>query len=167
MHIFSHRAARQESILNLVVQIAIESRVCFLLKSPHRRCANLRLLAPAIFIGDDFVIENINPIQVEDLICKYSQIENSPIWEQAYNIEGIAVDKIIQRFKTFRIPIILGAGILDGVNPCAFAIIIFLIIHLTTLKKTKKEVFIAGISFILAIYLSYFLLGMGLYESAA
>lgn len=60
------------------------------------------------------------------------------------------------------IPFILSAGFVDGLNPCAIATLLFLIAFIFTLKKLRREVFKYGIVYILAIYLVYFLIGLGL-----
>jgi len=53
---------------------------------------------------------------------------------------------------------ILG-GLVDGINPCAFAVIVFLISFLSV----KKEVLVPAVMFILGVFICYFLLGIGGY----
>lgn len=58
---------------------------------------------------------------------------------------------------------VLGAGLIDGLNPCAFGAIIFLISYLSMImKREKKEIFLTGMSFAFGVYVAYFLLGVGL-----
>ncbi len=58
---------------------------------------------------------------------------------------------------------ILGAGFIDGLNPCAFGAVIFLISYLSMIMKRKrKEIFLTGISFTVGVFIAYFLLGLGL-----
>jgi len=56
--------------------------------------------------------------------------------------------------------VVLG-GLADGINPCAFATIIFMVVYLTAVGRNKNEVLVAGVFFALAIFLTYFLLGVG------
>jgi cytochrome c biogenesis protein CcdA len=56
-------------------------------------------------------------------------------------------------------------GLLDGVNPCAFAVLLFFIAFLFTLKKTRHSISWMGITYIAAIYLTYFLIGLGLLKA--
>ncbi|MCK5552320.1 MAG: hypothetical protein KAJ09_04185 [Deltaproteobacteria bacterium] len=56
---------------------------------------------------------------------------------------------------------VLVTGFLDGINPCAFAVLLFFIVFLFTIKKTRQSVVWMGITYILAIYLTYFLIGLG------
>ncbi len=62
-------------------------------------------------------------------------------------------------------PLILVSGFLDGINPCAFAVLLFFIAFLFTIRKTKARIFATGIVYIIAIYIAYFLIGLGLFQA--
>ena len=62
-------------------------------------------------------------------------------------------------------PLILVSGFFDGINPCAFAVLLFFIAFLFTIKKTKARVFATGMVYISAIYIAYFLIGIGLFQA--
>ena len=66
--------------------------------------------------------------------------------------------------KTLTIPAVISAAVVDAINPCAFAVLIIL---LTTILAVgvKKRVLMAGLAFIASIYISYFLMGIGLYSA--
>jgi cytochrome c biogenesis protein CcdA len=70
--------------------------------------------------------------------------------------------KIIDRFKQFSVWGVLIAGLIDGLNPCAFATIIFLVSYLAFLGKASKEILTYGIIFTLGVFIAYILTGMGL-----
>ncbi|MDD5065603.1 MAG: DUF1573 domain-containing protein [bacterium] len=53
------------------------------------------------------------------------------------------------------------AGLTDGINPCAFATIIFLLSYLSYLKKKRSLIFFTGLFYILGVYLTYFSIGLG------
>jgi len=59
---------------------------------------------------------------------------------------------------------VLAAGLLDGVNPCAFSTLIFLLSFLTLRKGSKKTLLITGLSFTAAVGFTYFLVGLGLFH---
>ena len=62
------------------------------------------------------------------------------------------------------IPAVIGAAIVDAVNPCAFAVLILLMT--TILAKTdKRKALFSGIAFTTSIFISYFLMGLGLYSA--
>lgn len=56
----------------------------------------------------------------------------------------------------------LGAGIVDGVNPCAFATVIFLISYLLYLKRGRRYVLAAGLCFCAGVFAAYLLFGVGI-----
>ena len=64
------------------------------------------------------------------------------------------------------LPLVLGAASVDAVNPCAFAVLIILMTTILASNKRKRALF-AGLSFALAIYISYLLMGLGVYKALA
>jgi cytochrome c-type biogenesis protein len=64
--------------------------------------------------------------------------------------------------KEFLLPVVLISGFLDGINPCAFAVLLFFISFLFTLKRTKKDIWKTGAVYIFAIFLAYLSIGFGL-----
>ena len=63
--------------------------------------------------------------------------------------------------KKVTIPLILAAGLTDGINPCAFSVLIFLVTYLLSIGS-RRRIIIIGLSYILAVYVSYFAAGLGL-----
>ncbi|MBW2992863.1 cytochrome c biogenesis protein [Candidatus Woesearchaeota archaeon] len=59
---------------------------------------------------------------------------------------------------------VLSAAAVDAINPCAFAVLIILMTTILT-SKSKKRALLAGLAFSLSIYISYFLMGIGLYSA--
>lgn len=66
--------------------------------------------------------------------------------------------------KQVTIPAVISAAAVDAINPCAFAVLIIL---LTTVLATKNRTraLLAGLAFTLSIFISYFLMGIGLYSA--
>jgi thiol-disulfide isomerase/thioredoxin len=69
---------------------------------------------------------------------------------------------IERKFSTLSIPAIGAAGLIDGINPCAFATIVFLISVLGKLGKKRHEVLVVGATFSVAVFVTYLLVGIGL-----
>jgi len=61
------------------------------------------------------------------------------------------------------IPLLLGAAIVDAVNPCAFAVLLILMTTILVSGERKRALF-SGIAFSFSIFISYFLMGLGLYS---
>ncbi len=60
------------------------------------------------------------------------------------------------------LPLVLAAGFLDGLNPCAFAVLLFFISFLFVIRRTRLNVLKMGIVYVLAIFFVYFFIGIGL-----
>lgn len=65
------------------------------------------------------------------------------------------------RITTGVVPVFF-AGLVDGINPCAFATLVFFISFLSMQGRTKREILVTGILFTLSVFCAYFLLGLGL-----
>jgi len=70
---------------------------------------------------------------------------------------------LTQHLKTFKPLAIVSAGLIDGINPCAFTVIVFFISFLALQGYRKIELVVIGLSFIFAVFLTYLLLGLGLF----
>jgi hypothetical protein len=71
------------------------------------------------------------------------------------------VDPIAGRFSTFSLGIIIGAGLLDGINPCAFATLILFVSLLSCYRTSKADILLTSLVFSFAVFITYLLLGLG------
>lgn len=60
------------------------------------------------------------------------------------------------------IPIIISTALVDSINPCAIGVLILLMSTLLALSRDKKKMLITGLIYILVVYITYFLAGIGL-----
>lgn len=60
---------------------------------------------------------------------------------------------------------IMAAGFVDGINPCAFTVIVFFMSFLFFQGYKRKSIAAVGISFIVAVFITYLLLGMGFFAT--
>lgn len=78
-------------------------------------------------------------------------------------------------FGGLTVPTVLGAGVLDGLNPCAFALLVlFATYTLTMVNKVtsdgsstahaRRQLLGAGSLYVGAVWLTYFLIGLGLFS---
>lgn len=65
----------------------------------------------------------------------------------------------------FMLPLIIATGLVDGINPCAFGVLLFFIALLFTLKRTRKDLFKVGGVYIFVIFLTYFFIGIGIMQA--
>ncbi len=61
--------------------------------------------------------------------------------------------------------LVIVAGLLDSFNPCAIAILLIFIALMFTLQKSRRVIFVLGITYIIAIYLTYLAIGVGLLQT--
>ena len=120
-----------------------------------------RMTTPAIFIGDAALIDELNEQHLENTVQRYIETGVASRIQEAEAELGAAESEIVDRFHGFGLLTVAGAGLLDGINPCAFATIVFFISYMTLVGRKKKEMLIAGGAFTLAVFTTYFLLGLG------
>jgi cytochrome c biogenesis protein CcdA len=60
------------------------------------------------------------------------------------------------------LPAVVVTGLLDSVNPCAFAVILLLLAFLFTLRKSRSRILKLGFVYIGMIFLVYFAIGLGI-----
>lgn len=78
--------------------------------------------------------------------------------------EGLVGIDLVKRFLSFSAFAIIAAGLIDGINPCAFTVIVFFISFLAFQGYKKKELLTIGLSFIGAVFLTYVLIGLGIFR---
>jgi len=57
------------------------------------------------------------------------------------------------------------AGLVDGINPCAFTTLLFFMSYLALRGGSRKRMAIAGLAFAAGVFLSYLLIGFGLFSA--
>lgn len=106
---------------------------------------------PILFVGDTFVngVENIKKMTFNEEIKTLAQTPMLPI--EAAPAGGI------------QIVYLMLLGLLDGINPCAIAMLL-IFISLLGFSKEKKVLLKVSITFMSAIFISYFLFGTILFR---
>ncbi len=124
-----------------------------------------RLITPVIFICDTFLIDNeITEKIIERLILENRNKRFIPPWDKGSEHEDLVNSGIVERFKKFGSLVVFFAGLVDGVNPCAFATIVFFLSFMTIIGRTRKEIMITGITFVSVLFLVYLSIGLFLYR---
>jgi cytochrome c biogenesis protein CcdA len=60
------------------------------------------------------------------------------------------------------LPAVVVTGLLDSVNPCAFAVILLLLAFLFTIRQSRKRILQLGLIYIGMVFLVYFAIGLGI-----
>lgn len=124
--------------------------------------------AVKLFVGKQYlsgikaIRSNLESVIVEEISNQSATITPRQIFlkKNGYNPE----QALIQRFSRFTPGVVALAGLIDGINPCAFITIVFFVSVLSLLKKTKKEILIVGGVFALSVFLTYIVLGLGAFK---
>lgn len=122
-----------------------------------------RLTTPSVFFsGDALVGEEITASALEDLIQKYGTLQPfAPPWQTAEAEKDLAEVRIVERFKALGVTTVITAGLIDGVNPCAFTTLVFFLSYLTLVGRGRREILLVGLAFSISVFVTYFLVGLG------
>jgi len=71
---------------------------------------------------------------------------------------------LLDVFKKLSILTVAGSGLVDGINPCAFAVIVFFISFLAVYGYKKREIIYVGTFYCLAVFCTYLLIGVGFFK---
>lgn len=114
-------------------------------------------LIPAIFIGEDYLID-LEDIEegLEPLILKASKLGQREV-----NLENDSF-----KSQTLTVGAIVLAGLLDGINPCSIAMMLFFVsmVMMGADSKGRNSILKIGLCFSLGVFLSYFGIGVGIFN---
>jgi cytochrome c biogenesis protein CcdA len=116
------------------------------------------------FMGTSQIKDNLEPA-IKEAISKGESVCPLPGDMTCHPVQTneTETNPIIPGLKDkVTLPVVIGAGLIDGINPCAFAVLIFMLTFLIEVSSTKKRMIKAGAIYIVAVYITYFLAGLGL-----
>jgi len=120
-------------------------------------------VTPAVFIGKNAFVREEAYKKVESAIKNFNYDDNTYL-ENALMQAKSESSTLVQLFNRFGVLTVIGAGLIDGYNPCAITVLIFFISLLALRGKSKKEMLFVGALFTIGIAVSYLLLGVGLFQ---
>jgi len=129
----------------------------YLLSLKEKYHSDIRIDLPIFFFGGKFlngdteIKDNLRNLITKSLFGVYKEEAKLP-----------KVD-LIAHFKSFTPIAIISAGLIDGINPCAFTVIVFFISFLALQGYRKRELLVIGLCFIFAVSLTYIMIGLGLF----
>lgn len=148
--------------------------LCFYLLDKHKFFENVKsedfnyvklksTTGTTLFIGNHILVgwNDIEKNAVKDL----NEYLNSDLSDDYINklLEEYKDNKLINyhfESKYITVPTVLVSGLIDSINPCAIAVIIFLIATLS-LTKNKRDLLKYGLIYIFTIFIVYLSLGFG------
>ncbi len=104
----------------------------------------------------------MNPDGLLKSMQNYSQEERETKLKEIEELEEDVSQRLKDRYEQFSVLVVLGAGLIDGINPCAFVVLIFLVSYLYYVGRGRNEILIAGFFFAIGIFGAYLAMGTGL-----
>jgi hypothetical protein len=108
---------------------------------------------PGLLVGRDVLLQGEDEISAR--LAAALGGEGGPVAAPAPAVPAAALSAL---------PVLAG-GLLDGVNPCAFTTLIFLLASLALAGRERREVLLIGSLFTLAVFATYFAVGLGLFAA--
>lgn len=123
-----------------------------------------RLVDHKLYLGENYLWgEELYDESFQKVIAKYKDMGAPPPWEKITKEALEEGEKsILERFRRWSLSAVLIAGFIDGINPCAFATIIFLVSYLTFMGKKGREILLYGVVFTSGVFVAYLLVGLGM-----
>ncbi len=123
-----------------------------------------RLIVPAAFVGmRGLVKEQITDDAVTQLVA--AGANTPPPWDVTEAELDSARGRLIERFRAVGLASVVAGGLIDSINPCAFATLVFFIGYLTALGRGGRDILVVGAAFTGGVYLASFVPGVGLSEA--
>jgi len=124
---------------------------------------DLRLTTPVLFIGDDYLAGvGITAEALSALVDAYAAAGAMRAWSGFDPDAGQR--SIMARFQSFGLLTVAIAGLIDGLNPCAFATLAFFVSYLTLSGRQGRQILLVGAAFTLGVFLAYLGVGLGFYK---
>lgn len=128
--------------------------------------AGRELETPSAFVGSDALIgAELEARALERVVARYEATRaGAPrVWDAYDPSEGS--EAIVSRFRELGPLAVVAAGLVDGINPCAFATLIFFVSYLSLGGRRGRAVLVAGAAFTLGVFIAYLAVGLGLYRA--
>jgi hypothetical protein len=121
---------------------------------------------PVLFLGDtslfgeEDIKGKIRPT-LRSLLERKVPASQAADWLKLYAPANVAPSTAASRLGFLPVAI---SGLLDGVNPCAFSTLIFLLSFLFFVKMEKRAIFLTGVFYTLGVFLTYLGAGVGFFK---
>ena len=125
----------------------------------HKYSDDEKTVFPVMFMNGHFIDQRDIEAKGDKVI--FSFIKESIETFGAEKKQAAKVD-IIAYFKKIKPLAILTAGLIDGINPCSFTVIVFFLSFLSVQRYSPKTIVWAGSAFIMACFITYVAIGLGL-----
>jgi len=124
-----------------------------------------RGVVPALFVGHSVLLRQTEiESKLEGILKTLSTADNDFLLKALEQARAAATTPSGDGTATFGVLTVLGAGLIDGVNPCAFATLVFFISYLIMRSRRKRDILVVGLTFGAGVFVAYLAAGLGLYR---
>ncbi len=117
---------------------------------------------PILFAGDRYFLGTVAIGQQFPAYLAARPLAR-PAWLHRPSQSGGSI--LAGRFRSLGIAPVIVAGLVDSINPCAIATLIFFLSYLTLGGRRPRDLLWIGAVFTLGAFLTYFLIGLGLLQA--
>jgi cytochrome c biogenesis protein CcdA len=121
---------------------------------------------PIIFIGDHYlmgdrpILENLDASLIANFGSDCPKLDSCILDAKG----SIGQTSSLEKLSSLSLLTVIGAALVDSINPCAIAVLLILMTALLV-TGNKKRAIKSGLAFTLSIYIAYFLFGLGLFSA--
>jgi cytochrome c biogenesis protein CcdA len=157
---FGNQITVREYDLSTQSGILMNEATCIAYAIPR----NQRGIAPALFVGHQYLHgKDLNRKKLTAAIEAERSVAPPEIpWVQAAVTMKQAKEELKSSLTSLSVFTVMGAGLVDGLNPCALTVIVFLVAYLAFIGKTGKDTLYIGAALSIMAFLTYLLVGLGL-----
>lgn len=117
-------------------------------------------VVPTVFIGRTVLI------RADEIQSRLPHLLETTVQDTVFLLEHLTTATTAPETPSPASPLsigtVLGAGLIDGINPCAFATLLFFISYIILRSGSRRRILLTGCSFAASIFCAYFLAGIGL-----
>ncbi|MEN6480301.1 MAG: cytochrome c biogenesis protein CcdA [Anaerolineales bacterium] len=118
------------------------------------------LRAPSLYVGHDALVgDEITSASVRALLASYAETGAPAFWEELDAQSGR--QGVVERFQRMGPFAVVVAGLVDGINPCAFATILFFVSYLAISRRPRRDLLLVGLAFTAGVFAAYLAVGLG------
>jgi len=115
-----------------------------------------RGIIPAVYVGGQLLLGQDDII--ENLASILETLEDSPCQPEILSEDGL--QSAIQRIESFTVSAVVGAALIDSLNPCSLSTLMLLMAFLAS-SRGRRNMLFSGMLFVLGVFAAYTLLGFG------
>lgn len=119
-------------------------------------------VVPTVFIDSVAIMEDTNIEMYLEGIIGQCVLNTCHLENDLDDMVGGLIPASVSSRSKLSIPLIVGAAFIDSINPCAIAVLLFLVAFLVAIKMTKRRMLLIGGIYIFTVMIVYIAAGFGL-----